>query len=335
VVAGASIVAIVIRPSLMPTPDYTLAVVATLACLALTRHQRPATVTAVAGAVLLGSVWTTNGGESLLHAERTFFGSYRVSEEDNARGYNRLLRHGTTLHGLQAIDADRRFEPLTYYHGTGPFGELMRSVPQLGGPIRVAVIGLGVGTLSAYVRAGQEWTFYEIDPAVERMARDARYFTFLERCGAACRVVVGDARLSLAAAREQYGLIVVDAFSSDAIPVHLLTNEAMQVYLGHLAPDGVLAFHITNRHLDLEGVMGRLARANELLALQRIDVPTAGAAWAPGKLPSIWVSMARSRRALGDLLRTPGWRSPAVAPAARLWTDDFSNIVSVLRLSVR
>jgi hypothetical protein len=188
------------------------------------------------------------------------------------RGRPRLA-HGTTLHGKQGVQAERRREPLTYYHRTGPFGRLMDAVPRLREPGEVAAIGLGVGTLAAYVRPEQQWTFYEIDPAIERMARDDRYFTFLNDCGDQCRVALGDARLSLAAqAGARYQLIALDAFSSDAIPMHLLTQEAMDVYLSRLAPHGVLAVHVSNRHLRLDGLVGRLAAARGLVALEMRDL---------------------------------------------------------------
>ena len=125
----------------------------------------------------------------------------------------------------------------------------------------MAVVGLGVGSLASYAGPAQRWTFYEIDPAVERIARDPSYFTYLEDCGARCQVMIGDARLSLARARpQQFGLIILDAFSSDAIPIHLLTREAMELYLSRLAPGGVIALHISNLHLSLSPVLGRVAR---------------------------------------------------------------------------
>lgn len=303
--------------------------------LGFARRQHPLTLAAVAGVFLLASPWTRGGADAELHAERTFFGTYRVTEEDGERGYNHVLLHGTTLHGLQSLDVDRRFVPLSYYHREGPFGNLMENVPRLSGPVQVAVIGLGVGTLASYARPGQQWTFYEIDSAVERIARDERYFTFLRRCGAACQVVLGDARISLSASTNRYDLIVLDAFSSDAIPVHLMTNEAMAIYLSHLAPQGVLAFHISNRHLRLDGILGRLAAANRLIAFEWQDVPYPGQLWPQGKAESVWAMMARQRIDLGGLPDLDTWMAPPVAASTPLWTDDFSNILGVLRLNLR
>jgi spermidine synthase len=202
-------------------------------------------------------------------------------------------------------------------------------------PGAVAAIGLGIGTLSAYARPGQQWTFFEIDPAVERIARDERYFTFLRMCGDQCRVVLGDARLSLVARPDaQYHLIVLDAFSSDAIPVHLMTQDAMAVYLSHLEPDGVLAFHVSNRHLTLSPIVGRLARHNGLAAREFRDRPVPGRPWALDKSLSWWVVVARSPEDLGALTRDPRWSEPRVPVFTPLWTDDFSNVFDVLRVGL-
>jgi spermidine synthase len=211
----------------------------------------------------------------------------------------------------------------------------MDGVPQLRQPGDVAAIGLGVGTLAAYVRPGQRWTFFEIDPAIERMARDDRYFTFSNDCGEPCRVVLGDARLSLAAtAGVRYQLIALDAFSSDAIPMHLLTREAMGVYLSRLAPHGVLAVHISNRHLRLNGLVGRLAAVHGLVAREMRDVHKTEA-WAKDKTASHWIVMARAPEDLGAIARDPAWTAPPAGAGEPLWTDDFSNILTVLQVRLR
>jgi len=328
VVAAVFVAAVLFVPWIATKLALVLSGLATLSFLAMTRRHRPATLAGVAAAMLAGSPWVA--GESVLHAERTFFGIYRVTEE-RSTGHH-ALAHGTTLHGMQSLDPARQREPLTYYHRTGPFGNAQKAIWRLREPGRVAAIGLGVGTLAAYVQPGQQWTFYEIDPAIERIARDDRYFTFLRQCGSACQVVLGDARLSLAAATDaRYNLMVLDAFSSDAIPMHLLTNEAMAVYLSRLAPNGVLAFHISNRHLALNGIVGRLAQANGLVALQRRDRKrTEG--WPADKTASEWVVLARTREDLGLLTGDEAWTPPPVTPATPLWTDDFSNMLSVLQL---
>ena len=334
-VAAAFVGAVLVVPWMIANPPVMIAGLLACSAVALTRRHQPTTVAAVAGLFLVASPWVTRAGEAVLQTERTFFGTYRVSLDRSAA--HRSLAHGTTLHGMQALEPARRREPLTYYHRTGPFGHMMDAIPQLREAGEVAAVGLGVGTLAAYATPGQQWTFYEIDPAIERIARDDRYFTFLKDCGDPCRVVIGDARLSLAAtAGARYQLVVLDAFSSDAIPVHLLTNEAMAVYLARLAPHGVIAFHVSNRHLRLAGVVGRLAAANGLVALQESDFRLSrkdmreGKTWPDDKTASEWVVMARSRDDLGALTKSSAWHAPAVASSTPLWSDDFSNLLSVL-----
>jgi hypothetical protein len=273
-------------------------------------------------ALAVSNVVAASGGEHTLHAERTFFGVYRVATEP-ARNFV-LLKHGTTIHGRQRI-GDTNPEPQTYYHPRSPIGQVFEA---FGGDARsVCVIGLGTGTLAAYARPGAQWTFYEIDGAVERIARDARYFHYLERCGAQCSVVLGDARLVLASRRALHDVLVLDAFSSDAIPMHLLTTEALRLYEDRLSADGVLAFHISNRHIKLAPVVARLARARRLTALIRVDKSVDTARGFEG---SEWVVMARRPERLRHLVADPEWR-PLVADARPAWTDDFSNIWTELR----
>src|SRR5439155_6829326 len=151
--------------------------------------------------------------------------------------------HGNTVHGRQSVEPDRRREPLTYYHPTGPIGQVFAAFSGAAAKSQVGVVGLGTGSLAAYGASGQQFTYYEIDPAVDRLAHDTRYFTFVHDSPARVEVILGDARLTLAdAPPRQYGLLVIDAFSSDAIPLHLLTREALQLYLDKLADDGLLAF---------------------------------------------------------------------------------------------
>ena len=284
-------------------------------------------------ALLLAGFLTANANAdgTVLHRERTFFGVYRVSIDPAGR--YRSLFHGTTLHGLQALDPARAGESLTYYHRTGPFGQLFDAVPYASQAPHIAVVGLGVGTLATYARPGQQWTFYEIDPVVETIARTTGGFTYLKHCGDQCRVVLGDARLSLAnGSAPQYGLIVLDAFSSDAIPIHLMTSEALSLYLGRLAPSGVLAFHVSNRHLTLGPVLGRLAAAHGLVVLEQRDQLIGSEIRADGKTASDWVIMARSRGDVAALAHDPRWVLPNVQESTPLWTDNFSNILSVFAM---
>jgi hypothetical protein len=290
-------------------------------------HRRVRFALSIAAMLVAASLTTGTYGR-VLHHERTFFGIYRVSMDFSGKFLS--LVHGTTLHGKQSREPDRQQEPLTYYHRSGPFGQAFERLPSLSASSEVAVVGLGVGSLASYARDGQVWTFYEIDPAVDRIARDDRYFTFLRDCGARCRVVLGDARLALAGARaNQFGLIVLDAFSSDAIPIHLMTREALSLYLTKLSPEGVLAFHISNRHLRLAPVLARLAESHRLTAVGQFQRVTRDED-ATGQSDSEWVLLARDRRYLESLNGDSRWKTPTASPATPLWTDDFSNVLSVL-----
>ncbi|HZG69195.1 MAG TPA: fused MFS/spermidine synthase, partial [Herpetosiphonaceae bacterium] len=268
--------------------------------------------------------------QAVLHAERSFFGIYRVEMSSDESAVE--LHHGTTLHGAQFVEPERWREPLTYYHRVGPFGEFFAAHPAHGGE-HIAVAGLGTGALACYALPGQTWTFYEIDPTVVRLARDTRYFHYLSECGASAQVVLGDARLSLKAAPDaNFDVLVLDAFSSDAIPVHLLTREAVQLYLRKVAADGVVIFHVTNRHLDLASLLGQLAVQDGLAARYRGFWPykNAGAEteWA---YPVALVAIARRNQALAFLDNVDGWQPLAARADLPVWTDEHSNILSVLR----
>ncbi len=285
------------------------------------------------GAIFVAGVAVVSPYGRVSYTERTFFGVYRVSLDASSR--YRVLFHGTTQHGWEALDPARAGEPLAYYHRNGPFGQAFSQLTQILPDDQVAVVGLGIGSLAAYATGHQRWTFFEIDPAIERIARRADFFSFLASCGERCRVIIGDARLSLTAAPARaYRLIVLDAFSSDAIPIHLLTREALALYLSRLASHGVLAFHVSNRHLALGPVLGRLASDAKLSALSQLQVVTA-AQQAAGMSSSEWLFMARTPGDLGSLLDNPQWTAPAVPSEMPLWTDDFSNILSALHFSAR
>jgi hypothetical protein len=290
------------------------------------------------GAVLLaGSLDTGVRGPALL-TERSFFGVHHVTrsaalELGVPASFHRLY-HGTTIHGVQRADVatgapiDPR-DALGYYSIGSPIGWLFRSF-RPGAVPRVGVVGLGAGCLLAYAEPGQRWTLFEIDPLVKRIAEDERYFSYLpeaRRRGVEAEVVLGDARLTLATATGPFDLIVLDAFTSGSIPVHLLTREAFQLYEDRLAPEGVLAFHISNRHLDLAPLMRAMARDRGLAAVIEEDFsppsptsPTMGSRWA---------FLARSADHLPA--HGPASGEPPPEPAARVWTDDRSDAWSLFQ----
>lgn len=293
-------------------------------CLSLAR-TRLSFAAAIAG-MLTASAFQPDPLGQILHAERTFFGIYKVRQDPAAR--YRTLAHGTTLHGIQSISEEQRHEPLSYYHPTGPLGDVFRFAPMVPITEQVAVVGLGVGSVAAYRKPEQTWTFFEIDPAVEAIARNQRYFSYLTDCGDACHVVIGDARQSLAGLSKEYDIIVLDAFSSDAIPLHLLTREAVELYLSRVSSGGLLAFHISNRHLDLEAVLAKLAAEVGLVSLVRRDQVVATEE--SGKRSSVWMVMARTLEDLGPLAADKKWRRAHYSTSTDLWTDDFSNILTLL-----
>ena len=293
--------------------------------------NRPVRFVSGLGAVLLAGAFYQSTQGHTLETRRTFFGVSRVTVD--AAGRFRQLYHDNTVHGRQFIQPDRQGEPLSYYHRTGPLGQIFQAFDTKPQAASVAAVGLGAGAAACYARPGQSWTIYEIDPTVVRIASDTNHFTYLQRCAAQpLRMVLGDARLQLRNAPDGgYHLMILDAFSSDAIPVHLLTREAVRLYAAKLAPGGLLAFHISNRNLDLKPVIGDLADAERLVCLGRDNVEESDPEYANGKDPSQWVVMARRIEDFGPLAQNQSWQRLRPRPQPKPWTDDFSNILTSLR----
>jgi spermidine synthase len=290
------------------------------------RHRPARLALGVGTLMMVGATWSTGEGR-VLHRERSFFGVLKVTE-DAGRGLRSLV-HGNTLHGQQSLDPSRRGEPLAYYHRTGPCGDLFAAFADQPAKPTVGVVGLGVGSLACYASEHQRWTFYEIDPAVARIARDLRSFTFMSDCRAVqSSIVLGDARLRLREAADgDYGLLVLDAFSSDAIPLHMLTREALKLYRAKLAPGGLIALHISNRYIDLAPVIARLARDGGLVCRVRADVVVSPEEARRGKTGSIWAALAAREDDLGRLRVDPRWVAPESKPGDAVWADDYTDIV--------
>ncbi len=285
------------------------------------------------GALFLAGAVGLHATSDTVFAARTYYGTHEVRREGNLLE----LFHGKTLHGIERSAPETTPEPLAYYHKAGPVGALFRVLDTPGrtgseaGLQRIGVIGLGVGSLAAYSRPGQYWTFYEIDPTVIFLARDSGLFRFLRHARGEVRIAQGDARLGLAAETgAQFDLLVLDAFSSDAVPAHLLTREALALYRQRLAPGGVLAFHISNRFLNLEEVVGALARDAGLQALSWADLDLPAARREAGQLPSQWIVISENTALLRRLGATGGWIRLA-RTSGPVWTDKFSNLVGVFR----
>ncbi len=287
----------------------------------------------MAFSVALGAVFVTNWSsrtEQTLSASRNFYGTLKVldylpgDEEDNYR----LLLHGATTHGIQFMKPEKSVMPTTYYGDASGVGLAINQLPQ--GPRRLGLVGLGTGTLAAYGRKGDYLRIYEINPAVEQLAREQ--FKYLEYCQAKVDVLMGDARLVmerevLAAQTQNFDLLALDAFSSDAIPVHLLTTEAFQIYLKQLKPDGVLAVHISNRYLDLRPVVEKLAAHFGMTATSISDDNEAD--W--WLYATTWILVTRNK----DFAALDAIRDKAEAPAdnrnSPLWTDDYASLYSILK----
>jgi predicted membrane-bound spermidine synthase len=315
----------------------------------------------LAALFVAGAFESKHFGETL-HMERNFYGVIRVTRSPDGQ-FTRLI-HGTTIHGQQRLDEDGPPRPMTYYHQKGPIGHVFEKL-QPGRVKKVAVVGLGTGAVASYAKPGQEWTFYEIDPAVVRVARDTQYFRFLSSCeerGVSLRVVLGDARRQLTRAPDgEFDVIILDGFCSDAIPVHLLTREAISLYVSKLSPHGVVALHVSNVHLDLPPLIARIADDhNPPLAVRTCHDSPTDSERLDGKTESQWMLLARSeddlrpmlphgqppRLVRWDALPVPlpvpvlpipavqsglaqwiRWEPVARNPDAPLWRDDFANLL--------
>lgn len=279
---------------------------------------------AIAGFVML------DGGRATTLRERTFFGVHKINR------YPEVIElvHSTTLHGLQFTAADRRGEPLGYYHRLGPLGDVFSMLE--GSPLlrRVGMVGLGTGASAAYGQPGQTFVFHEIDPAIVRIVRSGEAFTYVNDAiarGVDVRIVLGDGRRTLQKVPDgHYGLIVLDAFSSDAIPIHLMTREATSLYLRKLKPGGLVAFHVSNQYMELAPVVARIAQDLGAAAVRKWDGAESSERWTTGRLTSEWVVVAHSMDDVAPLVRTRGWTPLFPDDTAPLWTDEFSSIRGVM-----
>jgi hypothetical protein len=290
---------------------------------------------AFAVAMAVAMIWLYPTSETRPETLRSFFGVHKIYDSDDGRF--RILKHGSTIHGAQQIEGDDgqpmsgRPKPITYYHDKSAMSRVIEAVrTRKGGPLHVAVIGLGTGTLACLSAPDEIWRFYEIDPTVVEIARDSNRFTFLTSCAPQVPIVIGDARLTLAKEPDrQFDLIIVDAYSSDAIPVHLATTEAMALYKSKLAPQGVVMMHISNRHLELHSVVEGIAGANGLKTwVWRRDIDDSDDV--NYVFSSDVVISAQSAEDIGALGRDSSWVLNTPNPAVRTWTDDYSNVAGAL-----
>ncbi len=284
-------------------------------------------------AMIAGASYTSTDLRTI-HSVRGFFGTHRVMLSET--GDLRTLSHGTTIHGKRRLLDEHRRPidrpvPATYYHADGPMargvGVARANLSQGAAPMTVGIVGLGAGSIACFSRPDESWKFFEIDPLVVEIARNPRYFDFMARCQPSSDIVIGDARLTLAKEpHERMGYLLIDAFSSDAIPVHLLTAEALRLYASLIDERGLIAIHISNRYLDLVPTLAAtIAAVPGLVGAEVKDLAPRGRDASPSHV----VFIARDQRSLEPIL---AWKEakPLAAGSARAWTDDYSNLLAAL-----
>jgi len=312
-------------------PNYYIAIFTVLgAAIILARSNPVRLASLVAVTLIAGNILVPEAARGTSY--RGFFGVNKVVETSD--GKFRLLKHGTTIHGAQKISDGRSSppEPLTYYQHGGPFADVIAAARSVHPLKYVGVIGLGTGSLACYRKTGESWRFFEIDPIVVRLASDPKKFNFLSDCAPDAKLIVGDARLTLGdEPTGRYDIIIVDAFSSDAIPAHLLTREALLMYLSKLTDDGILAFHVSNRNMDLRPVLAAAAKELGLAALTRRG-GHADAFKSTYKTSATLVGFARTESRLEALRAMKGWE-PLQDKGWRVWTDDYSNVLGAILAS--
>lgn len=289
---------------------------------------RPAQFAGALLCVMLGGHVYVEMTRRTILVDRSFFGVLRVTV--SANGLFRQLEHGDTAHGRQFIDESRACEPLAYYHWNGPLGTIFRAYNESDLKPCIGLIGMGAATTLAYSLPGQAWDVYEIDPLVIRIASNPRMFTYLTKCSAVVpKIIEGDGRLQIARATDgRYGMLILDAFSSDAVPMHLLTEEAVELYFSKIAPGGWLVMHVSNRYLDLEQVIAGLAQKRGYAGLSWIDAASDAA---EGKDESHWIVLARKESDIRELNNDPNRIPLASRPAADPWTDERSSLLPIFK----
>ena len=275
------------------------------------------------GVVLVVGALAFMHTDGLIAYERSFFAAYKVFEREyRESGRYIKISHGTTTHGAQSLDPAKAHIPVSYHHPDGPVGRILEAIPHQ----RVLVVGLGAGAMSSYAQPGMRFDIFEIDPLVEEVARE--HFTYLEHCGRRCDVTIGDGRNLIAAAPDHtWDIIFLDAYNSDAVPTHLLTLEALELYARKIKPGGVIVFHVSNRYLDIEGVVGAVARAAGVTARTMLHIPPRRQRRRKHIDASKYTIVARSAADLGRLNHDEAWTAARTADV--VWTDDFTNVLSV------
>jgi hypothetical protein len=310
-------------------------VLAALLALGLNANRWKIFATVVLALVLI-RVYPADDGR--VETVRSFFGVHKIVVTPH--GQYHVLMHGTTIHGAQKYQNDDgtpitgRPEPITYYHRDGGIGQAISAIRERkGSPLRVAVIGLGAGTLTCASEPGESWKFFEIDQTMVDTARDPKYFSYIQNCAPDLKPVIGDARLTFAREPDGiYDLIIVDAYSSDAIPIHLATEEAMEIYKSKLAPQGAVLMHVSNRHLELSSVVVGIAEENDLKSWVYSEDSNRDDEYIFST--SVVVS-AREEVDVGKLASSDQWALTEANENQRVWTDDYSNVLGAVYRRLR
>ena len=305
-----------------------------LTLLSFLLRTKPVAFAFLTGAIIFLALGLHGLSSHTLYQERTFFGvlavreSVLTNEQQQAETYHELF-HGTTKHGAERLTDDAATIPYTYYSRPGPMGQLFKTFDTTNQHWNIGVVGLGAGALTCYAKEQQNWTLYEIDPLVVDIASNPDYFHYLQRCSQDSTLRIGDARLSLEKESNQhFDLLIMDAFSSDSVPTHLLTEEALKLYFDKLKPDGILAFHITNRHLLLKKVLSIHAEHLHLAALIQEFKPQQASELI---VATDWVVIAKKPETLAPLTisRLGTWQKMPLYFDMKPWTDDYTNIISI------
>lgn len=266
----------------------------------------------------------------LIESKRNFFGVKRVEFSNNRTILTMVV--GGVAHGAQFTDPARRKIPLTYYHPLGPAGDIFNLFKRKMSSAKIGVIGLGVGSMACYSREDDAVTFFEIDPQVVELATSRGLFTFLRDCGESASIVVGDGRLKLYEVSDQsFDLLVLDAFSGDAVPSHLLTKEAVRLYLEKTTANGVVLFHLSNRFLDLVPNVAQISRELGLQAMIRSDLGDANGGGDGPRLAATYVAVTRNQEIAAELMTIQGWEEVQQTELIRAWSDDYNDLLSAIK----
>ena len=324
VAVGAFAAAIALKATLglqaSTTATFQILSMAALMSIVMASHCRLGPVIAAVAAFGISAIANPHGAGV---SDRSFFGVVKVLELDQFR----VLKHGTTQHGSQYISPEKALIPTSYYAPNAPIGQMFSAYE---GPGYIGVVGLGAGSVACYARPGQKYTYYEIDPLVAKIAQDPAYFSYLSNCTPDAELVLDDGRLSLGSESDgKFDLLLIDAFSSDSVPAHLLTVEAVDLYLSRVSETGLLVMHISNRHMDLSQIVARVADHLDAPVLYQFYIPPEGLDGEFAESASQVVVLANTAEALSTLRNDPRWAA-LQSDGKRPWTDDYSNVIGAI-----